>query len=340
MQLGSDIDRLFDEPFILNPYIASAGTTVLYGEGGLSKSLVALGMAISVSTGVPIFGNEPAKVGPVMYFDYEDDDAMHDARLMAMCRALGIPSTKTEVYHYSLSSKVTGAKREMGRRVRETKSVLGIVDSVGMARGGSAVQAEDTIRLFRALREIGIPFLAIDHVSKESKKAKSGSPDAYGSIYTMNSARLAWHLQGQVTSDKDTISMLATNTKANHTRRQQNRIIEVRYDNDVRGVPQRIYIETSDDFGLVRESISTHQRLMMQMGDGEWWTYAQLETKLDIRAVTMRSVVSRDAQNEVPSFETKKEGRTTWVRLSKVLQRDATDDATLDETDDSEGESE
>ena len=207
-----------EAPFILEPYIAASGATVMYGEGGLSKSLIALAMGISVSTGVPIFGKEPFIVGPVMFFDYEDDWHTHVDRMHAICRSFGIPVSEVDINYHALTASVVKSKREMHKRVMETGAVLGILDSVGMGRGGSAIAAEDTIRMFRGLREVGIPFLAIDHVSKAAKEQRGGDVDAYGSIYTMNSARMAWSLSRQDTGN-ETIGIHAINRKANHVRK-------------------------------------------------------------------------------------------------------------------------
>lgn len=328
-----------ETPFILEPWISGSGATVLYGEGGLSKSLIALAMALSVSTGVPVFGKEPTTVGPVMYFDYEDDYTTHVNRLVAMCRALGIPQHEANIHYHALTSKVSQAKREMTKRAREVGAVLGILDSVGMGRGGSAVAAEDTIRMFRGLREIGIPFLAIDHVSKAAKDKDGGEVDAYGSIYTMNSARLAWSLIRQH-SVGGSINIHATNRKANHVRRAPPQTIEITYRNDERGVPEFIDIVTSNEFGLLMESVGTHERLMMWLGSHrEWRSYEQLADELGIKETTMRKVVSRDLQNKVPTFETKKELRKTWVRtVTRSVTKDVSHDVTQDVTEESEEE--
>jgi hypothetical protein len=313
VRLGAEGDG-DDEPFILKPFIANSGATVLYGEGGLSKSLIALAMSLSVSTGVPIFGREPHLVGPVMYFDYEDDSSAHDRRVRALCRSFGIPTSEVNIYHHALTAKVTTAKREMRRRVEESGAVLGILDSVGMGRGGSAIAAEDTIRMFRALREVGVPFLAIDHVSKEAKDKKGGDVDAYGSIYTMNSARLAWSLTRQHTGKPEDIHIHAINRKANHVRTAPPQTIAIRYHNDDRGVPERIDIETGNEFGMLMPAVGTHERVQMYLtGTGnEWTTYAELEEQLGIPSATIRSMVSRDGGS---TFEVESApGKPTRVR--------------------------
>ena len=301
-------------PFLLEPWISSTGNTVMYGEGGLSKSLLALAMAVTVSTGAPVFGRTPHTVGPVIIFDYEDDHQTHVNRLFAICRSFGIPIGEAKVYHHSLSAKVTTSQREMRKRVHETGAVLGILDSVGMGRGGSAVASEDTIRMFRALRAIGIPFLSIDHISKESKKSSGADRDAYGSVYTMNSARLGWSLTRELTSD-GLIHIRASNTKHNHVPKQKAQSMTVGYRNDDNGVPEFIDIEVRNDDGMLMPSIDTHERMQMSLGShDEWRTYEQLSDELGIKETTLRSTTHRDQAQPTPLFETKTVSRRVWIR--------------------------
>lgn len=311
-----------EAPFILEPWIAASGATVMYGEGGLSKSLLALAMGISVSTGVPIFGKTPQVVGPVMYFDYEDDHHTHVDRMHAICRSFGIPVGEVNIHYHALVSSVVKSKREMHKRATESGAVLGILDSVGMGRGGSAVAAEDTIRMFRGLREVGIPFLTIDHVSKAAKEQKGGDVDAYGSIYTMNSARLAWSLSRQDSSGAD-IRIHAINRKANHVRKAAPQTISIEYINDERGVPERINIETGNEFGMMMPTVGARERMLMLLADGEEWTYADISEQLGITSANARKIVSDDQTLEVSGFETRKEGRGTWVkRVSHTFSHD------------------
>ena len=303
-----------ERPFVLDPFISNGGTTVLYGEGGLSKSLVALALSISVSTGVPIFGNEPYVIGPVVYFDYEDDSRAHNVRMQAICATFGIDPEKVQVYHHPLHAKVSTAIREMRKKMDSVGAVLGVLDSVGMGRGGNAVAAEDTIRMFRALRSTNRPFLAIDHVSKEAK-GKGGDQDAYGSIYTMNSARLAWYLTRSHDPDPDTIMMHAKNTKANHVRIQKPRFIQVKYVNNDNGVPTHIHIEVSDDFGMVRESVSVHQRMMMLLGQGPL-TIEQMAEELGVDRNRVDTTLARDAKKEPPTFQKDKSQKPMQIRLT------------------------
>ena len=310
-----------ERPFLLDPFISSSGTTVIYGEGGLSKSLVALALGVSISTGVPIFGMEPYVTGPVVYFDYEDDSRSHNTRLAAMCRHFGIDPSIVEVYHFPLTAKVTSSARVMRKKVEQTGAVFSILDSVGMGRGGSAVAAEDTIRMFRALRTVGTPFAAIDHISKEGKKDKSGDVDPYGSVYTMNSARLAWYLSPSFDGDPDTISLTARNTKANHVRIQKQRRIHIKYMNDEFGMPERISIETSDDFGMVREAVTVTERMQMLLSQGPL-NVEEIAEQLGVKKSAIEKALSRDTD----MFIKDKSAKPMSVSLSVNPVSEETDD--------------
>ncbi len=322
-----------EAPYILEPWVAASGATVMYGAGGLGKSLIALAMGISVSTGVPIFGKVPQVVGPVMFYDYEDDYHTHVDRMHAVCRSFGIPIEQVDIHYHTLVAPVVRSKTEMHKRATEVGAVLGILDSVGMGRGGSAITAEDTIRMFRALREIDIPFLTIDHVSKESIDKKGGQVDAYGSIYTMNSARLAWSLSLQDSNDGDT-RIHCINRKANHVRKAPPQTMSIKYHNDERGVPERIDIETGNEFGMMMPTVGARDRVLMLLADGSEWTYADISEQLGIATSNARKIVSDDQTLDDPSFETRKEGRGTWVK--RVSHMSSHDDSHVSE----EGEEE
>ena len=239
----NDLDLVDDEvidPYLLKPFIASSGVSVLYGEGGLGKSLLALGMALSVSTGQPLFGEFPKVIGPVIYTDYEDDSSVHAARLRALRKGMKVEKGYP-IHHVSLVSKVANAQAELRRKVEQRDAVMVILDSIGMGRGGDATGAEDTIRLFRALRSLGVPVLAVDHVTKDDKR--SGKTDTpYGSVYTINSARLLWagRLASQPNDPEKLINL--ENTKANHTMIHRPMALRVNY-NNMRNEHDNEYLE-------------------------------------------------------------------------------------------------
>lgn len=253
-------------PFLLEPFIASSGVSVFFGEGGTGKSLIGLGMAAAVASGFPIFGQIPQVTGPVVYFDYEDDESVHAERLQAIVKGHDL-TMRHPVYHRSLIAKVSQAQSSMRQSIENTGAVLAVLDSIGMGRGGNANTSEDTVRMFRALRSLGVPTLAIDHVSKEDKRDGS-LITPYGSVYTINSARLLWGAvvaEGVSTKDKKYLNL--ENTKANRTHLRKPMSMSIEYVNeDDKAEGQR---------WLDKVTFTTYS---------EWWEEIQADTWELIRA--------------------------------------------------------
>jgi len=325
--LGIELDRIeFGPPYILKPFISSSGTTVMYGQGGLSKSLVALAMSLSVATGLPIMGQEPTVTGPVIFFDYEDDPTVHQQRLLAMCRAIGIDPNGLPLHHMSLVSKVSSSKSAMKRRIVETGAVLAVLDSIGMARGGDAFGPDETIRLFRTFRGFGVPVLAIDHIAKATKGeqakmvTKGQEVDAYGSAYTMNAARLAFWMR-PIAHELDTIKLEMRNTKANHVRRVDPCGFVIEYENQ-EDIPYRIHIRKVEAFGdevellpkaIIMENLLKRRGPMSVEAIAEefGWPRNRVDT-----------ILSRDRKAETATFKRVGSQRPMLVGLSNAQEEE------------------
>ena len=224
---GEPIVRLSDVPemgsarFLLAPYIEEHGATVLFADGGSGKSVIALAMAVSVATGVPVLGSRPAYSCPVLYLDWETDESIHAERMRAICAghrepfsADGIP-----VYYRKQFAALSDSAQVLRRKVAELGIGLVIVDSIGLAGNGPPEEAETKRRLFTAARSLDVPTLGIDHIAKAQGTDKS---KPYGSVYTHNSARLTWSLETAQSEDYGetvTTTVMLRNHKANNGRR-------------------------------------------------------------------------------------------------------------------------
>ena len=62
---------------ILPPLALGTMPTILYGDGGNAKSLLALAIAETIETGQPILGLTPTSTGRVGYLDWEMDAYTH-----------------------------------------------------------------------------------------------------------------------------------------------------------------------------------------------------------------------------------------------------------------------
>lgn len=218
VELSAEVPR-----FLLPPFVDEHGVTVLVADGGTGKSVTALGMAVAVATCEPIFGEYPHTKQPVYYLDWEADEETHAERLKAICRGAQVEVPDRGIYYQKMVSSLAEAVPSLRKRIMEVDAALVVVDSVGMARGGAPESAEETIKLFRALRSLGVPVLAIDHVSKESKKGDPAGQEPIGSVYTRNSARLVWSMEGRQMEGRDETVIIFRNNKANFGRKERQR---------------------------------------------------------------------------------------------------------------------
>lgn len=201
----------WDRPtYLVRPLILANSPTVLFGRGGLGKSIMALAMGLSVATGQPIFGQRPQLTGTVLYYDWEWDQETHAARLAALCKWLNISMPRNIHYRHMVASLPTSAAR-IRQEIAKHKAVLVIIDSMGLARGGEVKDDGATNAVFAAVRTFGCATFLLDHVTKNATNQEG----PIGSVYTLNGARLMWRLDG-VRLDGTSKSVLSlVNTKAN-----------------------------------------------------------------------------------------------------------------------------
>lgn len=207
-----------DSPYLLEPFIARSGVTVLFGPKGTGKSTFALKLADAVSSGEGFNEHKPTEVGPVLYLDFEDTARPHEFRLSAMTDN----DVEERIMHVRITKSLKDTRRMLRKLVRDNDAVLVVLDSVALARAADVSGSEATIKMFKTLAQLGVPVLAIDHMTKEDNKAvATGKMDArqatpIGSQFTESSARLAWFMNEMPQSTNELKVFNLYNTKNNH----------------------------------------------------------------------------------------------------------------------------
>lgn len=173
--------------WLVEPFLEHGGPTVLFGDGDVGKSFVAIAIAVTAATGVPVLGQVAGESVPVLYSDHENDaDTFHE-RLSAVCAGAGIRELPRVFYRRAIASL-----RESASALRREIADLGIgmvvIDSLGMASGGDPQAPDVAIGLFAAIRSLEVPTLAIDHVAKNATDVSK----AFGSVYKHNGPRITW----------------------------------------------------------------------------------------------------------------------------------------------------
>lgn len=220
------VGRMPDSPvhgLLLDPMVPLGVHSILFGPGGLGKSILATAMAVSVQTGLEIIpGFRPLVRGPVLYLNWETNREDIDARVKSVCAGAGI--APVEMFHLSGGGRPLAQRVEhVARVIDKTGAVMMIVDSNGKAIGtsGEGPMEDAANRFASALDELDRTALCIDHISKAAADMPGGARNPYGSVMKSNWARATWEMtQSQPPEDGETHLVLhhrKHNTTAEHT---------------------------------------------------------------------------------------------------------------------------
>jgi hypothetical protein len=199
--------------FLVPPFIEYGGPTILFAMGGTGKSLFALALALTVAAGVDIGLGQPQDRLGVAYLDWETDADTHFERLSALCAGRDLPLPEAHLWHYRQTASLAASAPHLRRRFAKDCVGLMVIDSLGAARGGEPESADSTIRLFNAARSIGVPWIGVDHMTKNGG-TEQGTP--FGSVFTHNLARATWALEVVEPLQAGTQTIALTNRKANN----------------------------------------------------------------------------------------------------------------------------
>lgn len=173
----------------LNPLVYAKRPTILYGDGGLLKSYVALLAGMCVDTGASVAGLQGAR-GRVLYIDYEAEHADHVHRLKRLCAAHPDLSS-ADLQYRRCAFPLSQIASQLHRLIAEHRVALLIIDSLAMACGGKPQDSDTAIHFFGVLRQLPCATLTIAHVPKNPEEGTS----IFGSVFFKNIARSTWEIR-------------------------------------------------------------------------------------------------------------------------------------------------
>ena len=224
--------------YAIDPVVPANVAALLYGPGGSGKSILALAGAMSVQDGREIIpGVAPGIKGNVLYLDWETDAPVLNERIIAIANGAGY--TPSGITYRRCIRPLSDEAEEIAAVVAERDIVYMVVDSAGMAMGTGGEYGdsnESTLRLFDAIRHIGVSTQIVDHVSKQEMrngKGKSVGLLPYGSIYKVNLARSAWEIRNETTDQDESSRISLVHTKANDSRLKPQLNIEIIWETGV-----------------------------------------------------------------------------------------------------------
>jgi hypothetical protein len=200
--------------YAVNPLVFKHKPTILYGDGGLGKSTLALFLAMLVSMGQHIAGIGAVK-GRALFLDWEDDEAVHTRRLHAIIA--GHPSlAHAQVDYQECDEPLLRMQHSLIRRIQADHITFIVVDSLLAASGGDA-SAESVSKIFDAIHQLKTESVLLGHIAKTPVEGERES-SVYGSVFNKNRARSTWEIKKQQEIGDDISILGLFNRKSNLSR--------------------------------------------------------------------------------------------------------------------------
>jgi hypothetical protein len=188
--------------YLLKDIVLAAYVTLLYGDGGVAKSLHALALAVAIAGNSKEWLGREVESCPVLYMDFELDSEEQARRVYQLCRGQGMDAPPVNLLYMSALGHPASESFAAALEACKKHGVgLMVVDSLGPALQGDAEAARDVIGFFQKsiepFRAEGIAILIIDHQSRLQAGQSYQSKGAFGSVFKTNLARSV--IQAQAT---------------------------------------------------------------------------------------------------------------------------------------------
>jgi len=216
VKIGKGSDAPEERRYRIERLVEENQITMLYGDSGAGKSTIAVAAALSVQASALVLGLRP-EPGPVLYLDYETDAGEQDKRIRAIAKGYGLADCPEIDYRHMvmpLADDITSIRR----RVDSEGISFVIVDSVGFACGGKPEDAETSLRMYLALRQLNATKLVIHHVTGAQSQEK-GRRHPFGSVYHVNVPRAHWEARAAPETESITLRVALYNRWSNNAPR-------------------------------------------------------------------------------------------------------------------------
>ena len=206
--------------FLVPEYIPGRNVTLLSGDGGTGKSLLALMLGVSVAASKPWLGIEVAQ-GPVVYVSAEDELEEVHRRLAAICEADGLDvidldglsiiplageNSLMAVQSHAGALAPTPLWHEFAAKIVDVAPALVVLDTSADFFGGNEISRSEVRQFVAMLRGLALKadcaFLLLSHPSVAGMNTGTGLS---GSTAWNNSVRSRLYLRRPAASNGEPV---------------------------------------------------------------------------------------------------------------------------------------
>lgn len=197
LSLGT-LEAIPEQEYLVNGLIPAGHPSMMFGDGGVGKSVLCLSMSCALAAGLPDWLGFSLKQTNVLYLDYEMPFEEQVRRARKIARGLGLVQVPDNLFY------LAGSPEYSWSDIKETclGSDIGllIVDSFGPALAGDMEASNDIIAYIRdfvkPLLNHGITVHFIDHQPK-AQGSNYQDMTAFGSVYKRNLVRSQIQVEGR-----------------------------------------------------------------------------------------------------------------------------------------------
>jgi hypothetical protein len=313
--------------YLLERFVERGQHTLVHGQGGTAKSLLALAMAISVATGETIVpGIAPFSIkANALYLDWETTSEDHRSRMQKLCGAIDIP--EPDLFYRKMEGPLADYIDVIREKVLKDSIDLVVIDSVGLAAGGDVSETAVGLEYMRTVRAIPCAILSITHNPKDNASV-------IGSVYFRNAPRYVFSLEKEQETNLDEISIALLHTKSNNSKLFPARGFRVRYENEV----DEYGNEYATAISYVREDVQASPTLSQKTTQRErivgllraegLQSYQQIAEHLNKSTDQIRPVMARELKKPSPAWQ---KFDDKWGLLDRNNQEGVTRNSTVRE---------
>jgi hypothetical protein len=264
----------------LDGWVPEDGVTILYGDGGMGKSTLALALGCAIALELP-FLDRATRAGRVLYLDYETSARQQARRLHRLTRGMHWPARPPVLYKH-LDAPIGNLGPELRRLCDVEQIDVLILDSLAYAGGGNP-EADPTVDVFRTLNSFRRPVVALAHVAKHSDGSRP-----YGSVFVWNSARSVIEVKKQQEPGEHTLYLGLFHRKTNDDLLQRPLGAKITFSSDATSIVS-VNLEDVPDLASV---LPAAQRLEALLRTGPK-NAQDIATELAMSVNTVRSTLRR-----------------------------------------------
>jgi hypothetical protein len=246
-----------------------AHPSILFGDGGAAKSLLALYLA----------GRMAEHGHRVLLADWELEAQDHRIRFGHLFG----DTLPAAVYYTRCARPLTRDIDRLRRIIRRYAIDYAICDSVGFATHEAPETSASALAYFQAVRQLGIGTMSVAHINRSD----TGDQKPYGSAFFHNSARATWFVKATESSAGVTLGIF--NRKNNLGERQAPFALNVTFGD-------RVIIRPAEIASVehLRQQVPLRQRLHVLLRGGARSRTEIVEEFDDVKADSIRRTLDRE----------------------------------------------